>query len=137
MEKGGSNIGINRLEPKNDLLANLPPVIDPLDSLGIDVGLLDGGGDDLLELGNLLDRESEDFISKRRLDLGEDDDEEDPAVIDAVKSLQQRKKRPKSLPSSKLKGNDVPDLADFSGLGDLSSLLVMLTSESNNKEVQV
>ena len=39
LEKGGSALaGIDKTDPKNDLLSNLPPAIDPLASLGIDAG---------------------------------------------------------------------------------------------------
>jgi hypothetical protein len=38
LEKGGAALGIDKSDPKNDLLNNLPPPIDPLASLGIDSG---------------------------------------------------------------------------------------------------
>ena len=38
LEKGGAALGIDKADPKNDLLNNLPPAIDPLASLGIDSG---------------------------------------------------------------------------------------------------
>lgn len=73
----------------------------------------------------------DDFISKRRLDLGVDDE---------VRKLAKRKKSSKKKSKQKTKGsvtNEVEDLSDIANLGDLSSILEMLTAESKNKETQV
>lgn len=89
---------------------------------------------DLFDLTNMLDGldESDDFISKRRLDLGEDEDQ--------TKKRSKRKKKPnrKANPKTKSKvTNEVEDLSEIGNLGDLSSILEMLTAESNNKETKV
>ena len=97
-------------------------------------GLL-GDNANLLELSNMLDGvgDSDDFISKRRMDVGDDEDDDD--VIEAKapkpKSLSMMKKPPKPALT-----NEVGDLSGLANLGDLSSLLEMLTSESKNKESQ-
>lgn len=41
-------MNIGRADPKIDALKNLPPPIDPIATLGIDSGLLDGGTGELL-----------------------------------------------------------------------------------------
>ena len=93
----------------------------------------------MLELSNMLDGvgDSDDFISKRRMDVGDDeDDDEAVAVVEAKapkpKSLSMLKKPPKPALT-----NEVGDLNGLANLGDLSSLLEMLTSESKNKETEV
>jgi hypothetical protein len=89
---------------------------------------------DLLELTNMLDGldDSDDFISKRRLDLGEDDE--------IRQQLAKRKKANKKKSKQKSKSsvtNEVEDLSGIANLGDLSSILEMLTAESKNKETKV
>ena len=95
-------------------------------------GLL-GDGVNLMELSNMLDglSDSDDFLSKRRMDTGEDDEEE--VKRPAAKAASTRKK-PKTQNSLK---NEVGELSGLASLGDLTSLLEMLTSESKNIEIQV
>jgi hypothetical protein len=115
----------------------------------IEISGLLGDNANLLELSNMLEGlgGSDDFLSKRRMDVGDDDDEDDEVNLPASKSKSTLKLASKStsksastlkkLPKSQRLTNDVGDLGDISNLGDLSSLLEMLTSESQTKNSQV
>ena len=103
-------------------------------------GLL-GDNANLLELSNMLEGlgGSDDFLSKRRMDVGDDDDDEVdiPPSKSSSKSTSKSVSTLKKSPKSQGLSNDVGDLSGLSNLGDLSSLLEMLTSESKNKDSEV
>ena len=94
----------------------------------------------LLELSNMLDGlgGSQDFVSKRRMDVGDDDADDDGNDDDRVER-KPSKKLSASVKKSKGRqlslNNEVGDLNGLANLGDLTTLLEMLTSESKNKEV--
>ena len=50
LEKGDTGLSIGRADPKIDALKNLPPPIDPIATLGIDPGLLNGDTGEFLFL---------------------------------------------------------------------------------------
>ena len=102
-------------------------------SLNNFLGLL-GDGANLMELSNMLDglSDSDDFLSKRRMDTGEEEDETE--VKRPTSKAASTRKRPKSQSSL---NNEVGEMSGLASLGDLTSLLEMLTSESKNKEIQV
>ena len=103
------------------------------------IGLL-GDSANLLELSNMLDGlgGSQDFVSKRRMDVGDDDADDDGNDDDRVER-KPSKKLSASVKKSKGRqlslNNEVGDLNGLANLGDLTTLLEMLTSESKNKEV--
>jgi hypothetical protein len=90
---------------------------------------------------------SDDFISKRRMDVGDDDDDaEDDGGIEAKVATSKRllsslknssRRQQQKLKQKQRLNNEVGDLNGLANLGDLSSLLEMLTSESKNKESEV